>query len=162
MDSYRIGVLKGDGIGREIVPATVELLTAAADRVAPGVFDWVPLPIGWEAIERGGKPMPADTIAALRDCHGWIMGPDDGNSYPKHLSGSEHPGAGLRHAFELYANIRPSRNLPGIPAVARDADLGIVRENLEGLYPYGNMYYGVGFRQLSRDVPQIKFGSPEG
>ena len=153
MNTYRIGVLNGDGIGLEIVPAAVSVLEAAADRLgAREIFEWVPLPIGWEAIELHGHPMPQVTIEGLRECHGWILGPDNGNSYPARFTGDDHPGAGLRHAFELYANIRPSRNLPGIASVATDTDLVIVRENLEGLYPYGGMYQGVGEFKPTPDV----------
>lgn len=152
MDTYRIGVLKGDGIGHEIVPATLDVLRAAAERVAPEVFEWVSLPIGWEAIEKSGLPMPDETIEGLRDCHGWLLGPDDGNGYPRDIPAANHPGAGLRHEFELYANIRPSRNLPGVPSVATDTDLVIVRENLEGFYPYGNMFQGIGEFMPTSDV----------
>lgn len=152
MRSYKIGVLSGDGIGLEIVPVTVEIVQAAADRVAPGLLEWRPLPIGWEAIEKYGLPMPQETLDALKECDGWILGPDAGNSYPKHIKGENHPGAGLRHAFELYANVRPSRNLPNIESVAKSIDLVIMRENLEGLYPYGNMYAGIGEFMPTRDT----------
>jgi 3-isopropylmalate dehydrogenase len=152
MDTYRIGVLKGDGIGLEIVPATVDVIQAAADKVGGGLIEWRPLPIGWEAIEKHGLPMPDETLAGLRECEGWILGPDAGNSYPKEIPAENHPGAGLRHAFELYANVRPSRNLPGIEGIAKDTDLVIMRENLEGLYPYGNMYAGNGEFMPTEDV----------
>ena len=152
MADYRLGVLTGDGIGLEIVPATVAVLQAAADRFGDDIVEWLPLPIGWEAIEQSGLPMPAATIEALAGTHGWILGPDNGNSYPKHISGENHPGAGLRHAFELYANIRPSRNLTGIRSVVSGTDLVIVRENLEGLYPYGNMFKGIGEFMPTEDV----------
>ena len=153
MEQYRLGILKGDGIGLEIVPATVDILQAAAERLGSGdLIEWVPLPIGWEAIDLYGLPMPQETIDELEKTQGWILGPDNGNSYPKHISGENHPGAGLRHVFELYANIRPSKNLPGIPAVATDTDLVIARENLEGLYPYGNMFKGIGEFMPTEDV----------
>lgn len=152
MADYRLGVLNGDGIGLEIVPATVDVLQAAVDRFGSGIIEWAPFPIGWEAIESTGLPMPDVTIEGLRGTQGWILGPDNGNSYPKHISGENHPGAGLRHVFELYANIRPSRNLPGIRSVVSGTDLVIVRENLEGLYPYGNMFRGIGEFMPSEDV----------
>ena len=152
MRNYKIGVLSGDGIGPEIVPVTVELIQAAADRVAPGLIDWRPMPIGWEAIEKFGMPMPQETLDGLKTTDGWILGPDAGNEYPKHIKVEGHPGAGLRHAFQLYANIRPSKNLPNIESVAKKIDLVIVRENLEGLYPYGNMYAGVGEFMPTKDV----------
>lgn len=144
MKRYRIGVLYGDGIGPEIVAAAVRVLDAAMAK-APGLtWDFVNLPMGWAAIKEMGTPMPKTTKEALTHCDGWIMGPHDSVSYPPELKGMIAPSGELRHDFDLYANVRPSRNFPGIDAMAKGTDIIIVRENTEGFYPDRNMYAGQG------------------
>jgi 3-isopropylmalate dehydrogenase len=74
---YRLGVLKGDGIGPEIVEATVQVLEAAQRRDGRVRFEWVPLPMGWEAIRATGSALPESVIEALDKCDAWILGPHD-------------------------------------------------------------------------------------
>ncbi len=136
MGSYRIGVLAGDGIGPEITRATLAIVEAAL-RARPEItIRWQHLPMGWEALTRGETALPDSTRAALAACDGWIMGPHDSASYPAAERERRNPSGELRHHFDLYANIRPARGWPGIPAVAPGADLVIVRENTEGFYYY--------------------------
>jgi len=144
MRTYRVGVLRGDGIGPEVVTATLWVLKAAA-RMSGGVqFEWPELPMGWEAIRTTGRPMPERTIERLAECHGWIMGPHDSVSYPEDLRGLLNPSGRLRIHFDLYANVRPARTLPGVKSLVRDTDLIVVRENTEGFYPDRNMVEGSG------------------
>jgi 3-isopropylmalate dehydrogenase len=150
--TYRIGVLQGDGIGPEIVPATVRILDAAAGSVDPALFEWVHLPMGWEGIEKHGTPMPDETVAALADCDGWIIGPHDNQAYPPEVAMTRPPGGELRNHYDLYANIRPCRNFPGIDGVVKDTDLVVVRENTEGFYADRNMHVGVGEFMPTPDV----------
>ncbi|MES7218723.1 isocitrate/isopropylmalate family dehydrogenase, partial [Cutibacterium acnes] len=75
MAKYKIGVLYGDGIGPEITKATVEVLTAASKRFSNTELEFVELPMGWAAIEEHGDPIPQYTKDALKETHGWIMGP---------------------------------------------------------------------------------------
>jgi 3-isopropylmalate dehydrogenase len=150
--TYRIGVMQGDGIGPEIVPATVRILDAAAAMVDAELFDWVHLPMGWEAIEKHGTPMPDDTVVALEDCDGWIIGPHDNQAYPPEVAQARPPGGELRNHYDLYANIRPCRNFPGIEGVVTDTDLVVVRENTEGFYADRNMHVGVGEFMPTPDV----------
>ncbi len=144
MRTYRIGVLNGDGIGPEIVRATIALLEAAIRSSDQVQFVWRELPMGWEAIRAVGCPMPESAIDQLRDCHGWIMGPHDSASYPEDLRGMLNPSGRLRIEFDLYANIRPARSFPGVKGLVSDVDLIVVRENTEGLYPDRNMVRGIG------------------
>lgn len=152
MGHYRLGVLRGDGIGPEIVPAAVETIEAAAARTGGVSFEWVELPMGWDAIREGGTAMPERTKATLAGCDGWIMGPHDSASYPPEEQGRRNPSGELRHHFDLFANIRPARGYPGVPAVAPGADLIIVRENTEGFYPDRNMYAGAGEWMPTPDI----------
>ncbi|WP_126427811.1 isocitrate/isopropylmalate dehydrogenase family protein [Brevibacillus marinus] len=152
MAAYKIGVLYGDGIGPEIVRATVEVLTAAAERTADATFEWLELPMGWTAIEKYQDPLPERTKQALEHCHGWIMGPHDAAAYPAEYQHKRNPSGELRHYFDLYANIRPIKTMEGIKSVAGEADLVIFRENTEGFYPDRNMYTGTGEFMITPDV----------
>ncbi|MDM4762996.1 isocitrate/isopropylmalate family dehydrogenase [Galbitalea sp. SE-J8] len=142
VNSYRLGILEGDGIGKEIVPATVEAIDAVMRNAGHDVIEWVPLVSGWESINRYGVPVAPEVFAELDRCDGWILGPNDGNSYPKEIKGKSADDGGLRKRFQLFANVRPSKNIPGVASVGSDIDLVIVRENLEGFYPEVNMYEG--------------------
>ena len=152
MMAYRLGVLTGDGIGPEIVEATMRVLEAAQQRDSRLRFDWVPLPIGWEAIRKSGSAIPESTVGALERCDAWIMGPHDSASYPAAEREKLNPSGTLRHRFDLYANIRPARAYPGLPAVSPKMDLVIVRENTEGFYTDRNMAWGVGEVLATPDV----------
>ena len=150
--TYRLGVLEGDGIGPEIVRATVDAVTTAARRAEGVRLEWIPLPMGWAGIREHGAAMPDATKAALGECHGWLMGPHDSAAYPPEHRRRRNPSGELRHHFDLFANIRPARTYPGLPSVAREADLVVVRENTEGFYPDRNMYAGAGEFMPTPDV----------
>jgi 3-isopropylmalate dehydrogenase len=150
--TYRLGVLAGDGIGPEIVEATLRVLEAAQQRDSGLRLEWVPLPIGWEAIRTSGSAIPESTIQALDSCDAWIMGPHDSASYPAAEREKLNPSGTLRHHFDLYANIRPARAYPGLPALSPKMDLVVVRENTEGFYTDRNMAWGVGEVLATPDV----------
>jgi len=152
MGTYRLGVLSGDGIGPEIVEATLRVLEAVQQRDRRLKFEWVPLPIGWEAIRTAGCAMPETTIEALEKCDAWIMGPHDSASYPAAEREKLNPSGTLRHRFDLYANVRPARAYAGLPAVSPKMDLVVVRENTEGFYTDRNMAWGVGEVLATPDV----------
>ena len=123
MRSYKIGILNGDGIGPEIVKATVSLLEAVAAKSEGIDFDWHRFPIGWEAIKASGNPLPDDVVGGLAKCSGWIMGPHDSVSYPDDLKRILDPSARLRIHFDLYANIRPAKNFPSLRSLVKGTDL---------------------------------------
>lgn len=151
MRTYRLGVLNGDGIGREIIEATTTVLEAAAEKNGVGI-EWVRLPMGWEAIEKGEHPMPEPTITALAACDGWLLGPHDSASYSEPYKAMRNPSGELRHRFDLYANIRPAKSSPYVKGLVRHADLIIYRENTEGFYVDRNMHQGVGEWMVTPDV----------
>jgi 3-isopropylmalate dehydrogenase len=148
---YRLGVLEGDGIGPEIVPAATGVVDAALERAASAV-DWVPLPIGWTAIREHGDHTPLSTVEALAELDGWLLGPHDSAAYPEPQRSRLNPSGALRRHFDLFANIRPAKGVPGSKAVAPDADLVIVRENTEGFYADRNTYAGTGEFMPSPEV----------
>src|SRR3712207_8958643 len=98
---YRLGVLEGDGIGPEIVPAATAVVDAAlAGRVS--AVDWVPLPIGWTAIREHGQHTPPSTVEALAELDGWLLGPHDSAAYPEPHRSGLNPSGALRNHFDLF------------------------------------------------------------
>ena len=138
----RIGVLDGDDIGLEIVPAAVAVAKAAA-QVHGLAIDWLPLPIGRRALDSHGHTLPASTLEALQTLDGWILGPIGHRAYPKGPN-AINPHPILRKQFNLFANVRPTRSYPGIGCLHDNVDLVIVRENNEGFQPDRNMLLGSG------------------
>jgi 3-isopropylmalate dehydrogenase len=138
----RIGILDGDDIGHEIVPAAVEVARAAASRHGLRI-DWRPLAVGGHALRTRGHTLPAETLAALESLDGWLLGPIGHRAYPK-VPEAINPHPILRKRFNLYANVRPTRSYPDIGCLHDDVDLVIVRENNEGFQPDRNMVAGTG------------------
>ncbi|MEJ5990316.1 isocitrate/isopropylmalate family dehydrogenase [Ramlibacter sp. PS3R-8] len=138
--SLRIGVLDGDDIGHEIVPASVEIARAAAELHGVAI-DWKPLPIGARALQTHGHTLPPETMDTLKTLDGWILGPIGHRAYPK-LPNAINPHPILRKQFNLFANVRPTRSYPGIGCLHDGVDLVIVRENNEGFQPDRNMLVG--------------------
>ena len=140
--ALRVGILDGDDIGLEIVPASVEVAKAAA-RLHGVEIDWQPLPIGAPALATHGNTLPAVTMETLPRLDGWILGPIGHRAYPKGPN-SINPHPILRKQFNLFANVRPTRSYPDIGCLHDGVDLVIVRENNEGFQPDRNMFMGNG------------------
>jgi 3-isopropylmalate dehydrogenase len=150
--AYRLGVMLGDGIGPEIVPASVRVVDAALTAAGAAPVEWQELPLGASAIEEHGSALPASTTAALADLDGWLLGPHDSAAYPEPFRSQLNPSGAIRKHFDLYANIRPARGFEGGRAIAPDTDLVIMRENTEGFYADRNTYAGTGEFMPSADV----------
>ena len=145
-----LGILEGDDIGHEIVPASVEVASAAAERAGLRI-DWRPLPIGRRALDTHGHTMPPGTLETLAALDGWILGPIGHRDYPK-VPEAINPHPILRKSFDLFANVRPTRSYPDIGCVYDDIDLVIVRENNEGFQPDRNVVAGSGEFRPTHDV----------
>src|SRR4051794_430326 len=152
MTRYRVGVLPGDGIGPEIVPAAVRVADAALAAAGAEPVAWHELPLGGSAIEAHGTALPDATVTALTELDGWVLGPHDSAAYPEPHRSRLNPSGALRKHFDLYANIRPARGFEGGAAIAPDTDLVIVRENTEGFYADRNMHLGGGEFMPTPDV----------
>ncbi|NLG55971.1 MAG: isocitrate/isopropylmalate dehydrogenase family protein [Rhodococcus sp.] len=150
-DRVELGVMVGDGIGREIVPATQRVMESAAGAYGLAI-DWVPLELGFDAIASSGTAVPQATLDALVGLDAWIMGPHDSAAYPKEVRGDLAPGGVVRKTFNLFANVRPAAALPGVAAMSPNMDLVIVRENTEGLYADRNMAVGSGEFMPTPDI----------
>jgi isocitrate dehydrogenase (NAD+) len=126
MAAHTIVLIPGDGIGPEVTSATRRMLEAGGLDV-----QWVELPAGATAIEHGYQDvLPGETLAAIRRHKVALKGPV---TTPVG-KGFRSVNVQLRQALDLYAAVRPVRNLPGITTRFDGVDLVIVRENTEGLY----------------------------
>lgn len=149
---YALGVLYGDGIGPEIVPAAVLIADAAVAAAEAAPLTWRELPLGLRAIEECGEATPQATLAALAETDGWLLGPHDSASYPEPFRSELNPSGTIRKHFDLYANVRPVKAFEGGDALAPGADLVIVRENTEGFYADRNTHLGTGEFMPTPDV----------
>jgi isocitrate dehydrogenase (NAD+) len=120
-----VTLIRGDGIGPEVADAVVAILAAAG---APLSFEEVV--VGREAEKREGDPLPPAAVAAIRRTRVALKGPV-GTPIGK---GFQSVNVRLRQALELYANLRPVKNVPGVESRFQGVDLVIVRENTESLY----------------------------
>jgi 3-isopropylmalate dehydrogenase len=137
-----LGVLNGDDIGHEIVPAAVAVATAAAERHGLSI-EWRPMPIGRRALDTHGSTLPEGTLETLATLDGFILGPIGHREYPK-VAGAINPHPIMRKHFNLFANVRPTRSYPDIGCLHDGVDLVIVRENNEGFQPDRNVVAGSG------------------
>ncbi|MEU4159969.1 isocitrate/isopropylmalate dehydrogenase family protein [Actinoplanes sp. NPDC026670] len=152
MTSYTLGVLHGDGIGPEIVPASVTILDAAVDAAGLAPIAWVELPLGASAIAAHGTAVPEETLSALAGLDGWLLGPHDSAAYPEAHKSKLNPSGTIRKHFDLYANIRPAKSFERGNAIVAGTDLVIVRENTQGFYADRSTYAGTGEFMPSPDV----------
>lgn len=126
MAKHTIVLIPGDGIGPEVTEATRRVLDAAGLSA-----EWVELPAGAVAIEQGhDNVMPQRTLAAIKAHKVALKGPV---TTPVG-KGFRSVNVQLRKSLNLYAAVRPVRNLPGVSTRFSDVDMVIVRENTEGLY----------------------------
>lgn len=117
--------IAGDGIGPEVMAATVTVLEAAGALVT-----WVDAPAGLDAVERFGDPLPATTLAAIHEHRVALKGP----CTTPIGQGFRSINVRLRQELELFASVRRVASLPGVAVPYTDVDLVVVRENSEGLY----------------------------
>lgn len=135
--SHRIAVLPGDGIGREVVPPTLELLEQAG-RLHGIRFQWEQFDWSCDRWRSTGSMMPEDGLDILATLDAIFLGAVGAPGVPDHVSlwGMLIP---IRRRFQQYVNLRPMRLLPGVvgpllPDLAEGMDLVVIRENNEGEY----------------------------
>jgi len=135
MKTYRIALLPGDGIGKEVIPTAVKVLKAAARDFALSFqeFEW-----GCAYYLRSGRMMPEDGLEQLRPFDAILLGAIGHPTVPDHISLRELL-LKIRFGFDLYVNLRPVEILPGLepPLRGKTADdirMLFIRENTEGEY----------------------------
>ncbi|HEY2630726.1 MAG TPA: isocitrate/isopropylmalate family dehydrogenase, partial [Usitatibacter sp.] len=145
MKNYRIAVIAGDGIGKEVVPEGMRVLEAAGRKFGFSLqFDEKPWSCEYYA--KHGEMMPKDGLESIRHHDSIFLGAVGFPGVPDHVSlwGLLIP---IRRGFHEYVNLRPVRLMPGIPSPLAnrkpgDIDFWVVRENNEGEYSSvgGRMY----------------------
>ncbi len=123
--SHKVTLIPGDGIGSEITGAVVRIIEAAGVDI-----EWESYIAGAEALSRFGDPLPQDVLESIKRNKIALKGP---LTTPVG-TGFASVNVRLRKTLDLYANLRPVRNLPGLVTPFGDLDLIVVRENTEDLY----------------------------
>ena len=138
MKTYRIATIPGDGIGKEVIPAGQQVLQTLAATLQSFTFEFQRFGWGGDWYREHGTMMPADGLDALREQDAILFGSAGDPQIADHIT-----LWGLRlkicQGFDQYANVRPTRILPGIDGPLKrcrpqDLDWVIVRENSEGEY----------------------------
>jgi len=122
---HTITLIPGDGIGPEVTDAVIKIIAAAGVNIT-----WDRHNAGVLAVNETGKTLPESLLASVRTNHVALKGPV---TTPVG-EGFTSVNVGLRQSMDLYANLRPVKNLPGVASRFSDVDLVIVRENTEDLY----------------------------
>ena len=120
-----ITLINGDGIGPEITDAVVKILKASGAKI-----NWDLQTAGADVIEDEGTPLPPRVLESIKVNKVALKAPVTtpiGNGF-------RSVNVQLRRALDLYANVRPCKNIPGVKAKYENVDLVIIRENTEGLY----------------------------
>lgn len=123
--AHQIVVIPGDGIGPEVTAAVRRILAAAGAPV-----EWVECVAGLAALDRGLDVLPRETLEAIERHQVALKGP----CTTPIGEGFVSINVRLRKELDLYAAVRPVRNLDGVPTRYRGVDVVIIRENTEGLY----------------------------
>ena len=130
MKNYKISIIKGDGIGPEVIGATEKVISAVEDKFSLH-FEKIFIEAGLEAFKKYGTNLPNFSLEMIKQSECLLKGP---------TTSLEGEGTELgvpvkiRKIFDLYANLRPLRSLPRVKSLYNNVDLLIVRENTEGMY----------------------------
>ena len=122
---YKISLITGDGIGPELSEAAISVLNTINDKLDLK-FDITKLSAGDKALEDTGKALPDETINVIKQSDACLKAPVGESAADVIVV--------LRRMLDLYANIRPAKSYPHMPALRDDIDMVIVRENTEDLY----------------------------
>jgi len=122
---YKISLITGDGIGPEISESAISVLNIINDKYDLK-FDITKLSAGDKALAETGKALPDETIRVIKNSDACLKAPVGESAADVIVV--------LRRMLDLYANIRPAKSYPHMPALRDDIDMVIVRENTEDLY----------------------------
>jgi 3-isopropylmalate dehydrogenase len=122
---YKISLITGDGIGPELSESAISVLNTIHDKLDLK-FDITKLPAGDKALSETGKALPDETVESIKQSDACMKAPVGESAADVIVV--------LRRMLDLYANIRPAKSYPHMPALRDDIDMVIVRENTEDLY----------------------------
>jgi isocitrate/isopropylmalate dehydrogenase len=128
--TYKIAVLKGDGIGPEITEVMVKVLEAVQEK-SDFKLELLYGEAGFHCIEKHKTNLPEETISLLRRTDACLKGP---MTTPEEAGAPVSVAVKIRKIFNLYANVRPCRTFPNVESLKPNLDFVVVRENTEGLY----------------------------
>ena len=123
--SYRVALIKGDGIGPEQAAATTDVLAAVAENFGFSL-DFIPVEAGDETLKKYGVALPDASLKMITESDSCLKGPVGATAYDVIIK--------MRQQLDLFANIRPAKSMPNVPSLNSKTDLVIVRENTEDLY----------------------------
>ncbi len=150
----RLIVLPCDGIGPEIVDASMAVLEAANKAFSLGLtYDYDD--VGFTSLEKHGITVRDEVLERAKTYDGVILGTQSHADYPAPEKGGRNVSRYFRIELDLYANVRPARTRPFLPSNMREGrtmDLVIMREATEGFYPDRNMSRGWGEMMPSPDM----------
>lgn len=140
MGSYNIAVIKGDGIGPEVVSAAMDVLTKTGERFGHK-FNFTESICGGAAYDKYGEPLPAESLEICLKSDSVLLGAVGGFQYDNlpYEKRPERALLGVRKAMGLYANLRPAKLFPALNKVCPlknpgNIDLLVVRELIGGIY----------------------------
>lgn len=143
---YKISLITGDGIGPELSESAISVLNTIQEKY--GIeFEISKLIAGDKALEQTGKALPDDVVETIKNSDVCLKAPVGESAADVIVV--------LRRMLDLYANIRPSKSYPHMPALRDDIDMVIVRENTEDLYTGKEFSLGdsaVALRIISEDA----------
>lgn len=122
---YKIAVIPGDGIGREVVPEAIRVLEGTGLK-----FDFKYMEVGYEVFKKVGTSVPDEVLSKIKETQACLYG---ATTTPVGVSNYKSAAVTLRKALDLYANVRPFKSYP-VQSLIKNVDLVVVRENTEGLY----------------------------
>jgi isocitrate dehydrogenase (NAD+) len=123
--AHRVTLIPGDGTGPELTEATCRVLEATGVE-----FEWDVRQAGIDVMEEAGTPLPAETLASVKENGIALKGPIT----TPIGTGFRSVNVALRHELELYACLRPCKTYAGVRSRYADVDVVVVRENTEDLY----------------------------
>lgn len=145
---YSIATIPGDGIGTEVMAAAVKVLEALAKKTGLE-FEFSLLYAGDEHKERTGVALPPETVEGVKASDACLFAAVGDTAKEVIIP--------LRQRLNLYANLRPAKAYPGVPAINPDVDIMIVRENTEGIYKMigdRGKDYGFNVRVITREASE--------
>ena len=148
MTIYDISLLVGDGIGPELSDCVHRVLESIHDKSSSLKFNISRVEAGDNAKLKYNKPLPDETFERIKNSQACLKSPVGESAADVVLV--------LRRYFDLYANVRPSKNYPNIPSISNNVDLITVRENTEDLYLGWEFYSDndtiISLRKISREA----------
>ena len=127
-NSYQIAVIPGDGIGKEVMQATIDVLNELDID-----FNYVYGEAGDECLEKTGSALPGETLEIIRDSDACLFGAAGETAADVIVK--------IRQEMKMFANLRPVKAYPNTNSLCENIDFMIVRENTEGLYIAGEEKY---------------------